>query len=221
MSGNGNGGTNPRLPKKLKEIHEVAYYYYLKLGDDRTLQATADFIGVHVGTVKTWASAYGWQDRIQKDIEKWKKIGLVEVWGEVGQFRKDGILTVKNLMSWLKGLTEIIELKRKERRKDFTPEESADIEAYKDALKTFGLSFKSPRDLRDLVSVIGELVEFRPGTGGGQVDLPPDKGKPGGEGITVQGSALILVGLDPKGQSVQAMPMRTPEEVAQNATDKM
>lgn len=225
MSDNGNGtkkqyseNTKSRFPKKLKEIHEVAYYYYLKLGDDRTYQVVADFIGVNLSTIKSWSLAYEWQERIQKDIEKWKKIGLIEVWGEVGQFRKDGILTVKNLMSWLKGLTEIIESKRRGKRA-FSAEEESEIEGYKDALKTFGLSFKNPRDLRDLVSVIGELVDFRPDAGGGTLEVPQDKRHPGGEGITVQGSALILVGLDPKGQNVTALPMRTPEEVA--GGDKM
>lgn len=202
--------TIKKFPKTVTERHEIAFEKYRSLGRTRTYQAVASWLDVSLTTVQTWAQAGKWKERIAEDLQNAKRLGIVEVMGKVGLFRKDGIEVVGTIMTWLKRMTEIIEIHRKEKR-ELDAEEKSELEALKDGLKNFGVSFKSPRDLKDLVGAINELVDFRGIPGALQMGEGEEPPRAPPAGISVEGPALIIVGLG-SDNAMQTLPMKSIED---------
>lgn len=189
--------TRKKFPRKFDERHDIAFNVYVSLGPTRTYKDVAVKMGVSETTIGTWAVAYGWKEKLQDELKRQREIGLIEHFGEIASIRGDGIFIVSSVMRWMRSITEIIE-KAREAGRNLTPEENEKIEVEKNALKACGLSLKSPKDFRDLVNIVAEVIDFQPGSGGGSVKTQASEDKPLGGNVHVDGPCLIIQGLEPE-----------------------
>lgn len=182
--------TRRRLPVRFDERHEIAYQFYFDLGPSRNFQKVAAHFKISRDTVANWSLAYGWRDRLHQDIEGKNEQGLISYFSKIAAVRNNGIDIVHDIMGILRESLDIINKAREEKR-PLNDEEQKGVSAKQGYLEAIGFKVHTGKDLRDLINALGEILEFKPGGGGGN-----GSASKGSQPINVTGgSVLILQGL--------------------------
>jgi hypothetical protein len=150
-------------PQKERAEHKQMYSFYEKLGHKRSLRRVAREFGRSFGTVALISRSFGWIDRI-KQTEALMKDPVVNVsQPKMDGARLDIIGVVSEITMILAGMTELSRSIRKGIKEELNSSEKAKMKSLINALAVYGIKIRTPKDLRDMVGTLKDVMDFHKG----------------------------------------------------------
>jgi len=159
------------VPKAEKSEHRAYYSFYEKLGKTRSLPRVAKEFGKSVAFISTLSRAFRWQERLQQSEKEIKDPVVIGTRSKVDASRVKIVTVVDDVSDTL---YEMALLSRKIKASEdgsMAPVDEARALTLLKALRVFGFDINKPRDLRDLISVLKDVVDFQTG------EIPTTLGK--------------------------------------------
>jgi hypothetical protein len=149
------------VPKAEKPEHVAMYNYYNSLGKSRSLPRVAREFGKSLPFISVLSRAFRWSERIRDHEKKVhdpvvtatqskvdaSRVKLVAVVGDVLDTLHELVLISKKIKASEDGVLAQADLKR--------------TETLLTALRIFGVEVSKPKDLRYLISVLKDIVDFQ------------------------------------------------------------
>jgi hypothetical protein len=177
------------VPSEEKPQHKAMFSFYSSLGKKRSISQVAKEFGLSKSFVGTLSRAFQWQERIRRSEEIADDPVIKSVEVKVTDSRKRLVDVVHDIIDTLHELFTIAAvIKRDNRVPD--DKEQARIDTLQVCLRFYGFESKSPKDIRDLVSILKEIMGF------GKTTVPPKTGDIKIEGDVNIEQSLTIKDLD-------------------------
>jgi len=151
-------------PQTERQEHKNMYAFYEKLGNKRTLRRVAKEFGRSFGTVTLLSRTFRWGDRI-KQTEALTKDAIVNVSKpRMDAARLDIIGVVSEITMILAGMTELSQNIRKNMKDELNYHDKVKMNTLINALSVYGIKIRNPKDLRDMVGTLKDIMDFNKGT---------------------------------------------------------
>jgi hypothetical protein len=159
------------FPKAETVVHRAMYAHYLKLGKTRSLSRVAKEFGKSVAFISTLSRCFRWAERIREQEQAITDPVVAGTLGPVDASRVRLVEVVNDVVETLHELMQVSKkIKASDAEFDGSPEQTRAVILLK-ALRVFGIEIAKPKDLRDLISVLKDIVEFKAGA------IPTPQGK--------------------------------------------
>lgn len=149
------------VPKAEKPEHRAMFVFYEKLGKSRSLPRVAKEFGKSVPFVSVLSRAFRWQERIRQNEKEIKDPVVIGTKDKVDSSRTKLVTVTSDIVDTL---YELSKLSRKIKDSEVSELSEADAkrsEVLLIALRIFGVEVSKPKDLRDLIQVLKDIVDFQ------------------------------------------------------------
>lgn len=151
------------LPQIERPVHREMFAYYASLGNGRNLQKVAKQFGKSVQLIASISRAFGWQDRMKLAQQQITDPLLIMVKDKVDATRKNLVSVVMEVVDTL---SEMVQVSQQIKSGGIMTQELVDrTELLNNAMKVFGIEITNPKDMKDLMLVLKEIVRFNESTG--------------------------------------------------------
>jgi hypothetical protein len=157
-------------PKKIKggytpaaetAVHRAMFTFYERLGKNRSLPKVAKNFGKSVPFISTLSRCFRWQERIHQHDKEIKDPVVIATQDKVDSSRTKLVTVTHDIVDTL---YELSKLSRKIKDSELSELSEADEKrstVLLVALRIFGVEVSKPKDLRDLISVLKDIVDFQ------------------------------------------------------------
>ena len=169
------------VPKAETPVHKAMYEYYKSLGKSRSIPKVAHYFGKSVPFVSTLSRAFRWGERLYDQSEKNIDPVVRNTAGQMDSSRTKIAGFVSDIADTLFELSDLSK-KIKSSPNGETEDDKKKAGILIQALHVFGVSVRTPKDLRDLISVLKDIQDFK-----SDVTAPP----PGKTTMTIEKAIII------------------------------
>ena len=165
-----NPGITGYVPAVERSEHRAMYLFYAGLGKDRTLAKVGKHFGKSMAFISNLSRAFNWLARIKTQEMELSDPVVVETKDKVDASRKKLVDVVYEIADTLHELTGISKkIKAGEVKVDsggvVTGVHVDRLNILHTSLKVFGFQVDSAKGVRDLISILREVVKFNVDTG--------------------------------------------------------
>jgi hypothetical protein len=153
-------------PKVEKAEYQQMFSYYSNLGIRRSLRKVAKEFNRSLQTIALVSKAFDWKNRIQTNINLTQDPFTLLVKPRVEQSRKDIVDVLCEITIILSEMTDLARVIRSDGTGDLSDAQKKKMKSLINALGVYGISVKNPKDLRDMVGTMKDVMEFNKGLGG-------------------------------------------------------
>jgi hypothetical protein len=150
------------LPQSETPEYEKMFEFYKNLGSKRSLQLVAKEFGKSIQYMGSISRAFEWRDRVDKlEPKQSTDPVVVENRKKINQTRRRLVGVVHEITDVLADLAILSkEIRRDDAPAEPTPTQVARMQKLRNALGIYGFEWKSVKDMRDLLKVMQEVVQF-------------------------------------------------------------
>jgi hypothetical protein len=176
------------LPQTETPEYEKMYEFYRGLGPKRSLQQVAKQFGKSIQYMGSISRAFDWRDRIDRlEPKQSTDPVVVENRKKINQTRRRLVGVVHEITDVLSELAILSkEIRRDDAPENFTPTQEQRIKKLRTALGIYGFEWKSVKDMRDLLKVMQEVVQFN------SVQEAEDATRTARSGIKIDKAVLLV-----------------------------
>lgn len=147
-------------PRIERPEHRSMYAFYERLGGKRSLRKVAREFSRSMATISLISRAFNWQDRICQ-YEAITKDPIVTVSKpKMDNARLDIVCVVEEITTILGEMTKLAKAIRKGAKDEMSGLEKDKMKALINALSVYGIRIRTPKDLRDMVGTLKDVMEF-------------------------------------------------------------
>jgi len=149
----------PYVPAEEKPEHKAMFLFYERLGKIRSIPKVAKEFGKSVSFITTLSRAFKWQERLIDNIKRDPIVSGTEKHVDSSRLKIIGVINdVIDTLGALALISKNIKITGLE-----TPEDQQRVAILTKALHVYGVRITTPKDLRDLVSVLKDIIDFKSG----------------------------------------------------------
>jgi hypothetical protein len=149
------------VPKAEKAEHRAYYAFYERLGKNRSLPKVAKEFGKSLPFISTLSRAFRWQERIHQNEKEIKDPVVIGTRDKVDSSRTKLVTVVHDVTDTLYELSKLSRKIKDSNEGILSSEDTKRTETLLVALRVFGIEITKPKDLRDLISVLKDIVDFQ------------------------------------------------------------
>jgi hypothetical protein len=149
------------VPAAEKAEHRAMYVFYEKLGKNRNLPKVAREFGKSVPFISTLSRAFRWQERIHQNEKEIKDPVVIGTKDKVDSSRTKLVTVTHDIVDTLYELSKLSRKIKDSELSELSEVDTKRSEVLLVALRIFGVEVSKPKDLRDLISVLKDIVDFQ------------------------------------------------------------
>ena len=147
-------------PKAEKAEHRKMYAYYQGMGVKRSLRKVAREFNRSLQTVALASKAFDWKGRLKTHQDLTQDPFALLAQPSIEKSRKDIVDVLCEITTIFSEMTDLAKGIRIAGAEKLNDEQKNKMKSLVNALSVYGISIKNPKDLRDIVGTLKDVMQF-------------------------------------------------------------
>lgn len=153
----------PYMPKEERPEYRKMYEYYAKMGHKRSLRKVAKEFSRSVQNLSVISRRFGWVERVKLFDSVYSDPVTNIIKPQMDGARRDIVNVVSEVTLVLAEMTELSKKIRKNGIDQLESKDKKKMNSLINALSVYGLRIRTPKDLRDMIGTLKDVMEFNKG----------------------------------------------------------